>query len=206
MHLKHLLHIDQNLLVGGCGTALKVRNDSWGLVYLCGEVLLRHWGAFVVFGLRAGFLDGVTDFAADGLGFDDFVGAVDFGQVLAFCAAALVGLLACCPWCQKYSSIARHSNRWSRFPQCIQKSRSTWKLSRQPVVKKQRVQTYRVGASKLLLSLDDGTLPPGSVQLCLATNNLLLGHRAATGTDFATDLGDGFPVVRHGGGLWVLQI
>lgn len=86
------LHVAEQLLVGSGGAALKVGDDGGRRVALCGEVLLGHGGALVVFGLGAGFGDGLADGGADRFGLDDVVGAVDLGQALAFGGSSLGGV------------------------------------------------------------------------------------------------------------------
>lgn len=77
---QHPLHGAQHLLVRRRRTTLKVLDDRHGGVALGRKVLLRHLGLDLVSPLH----DRLADLEADGLGFYDFIGAVDFGEVLAF--------------------------------------------------------------------------------------------------------------------------
>ena len=79
-HTEHSLHGTQDLLIRLCGSSLEILHNADGGVALCGEILLAHFGCHFV----AAFDDGLCDLETDGLGLDDFVGAVDFSQVLAF--------------------------------------------------------------------------------------------------------------------------
>jgi hypothetical protein len=82
--IEHPLHRAKQLLIRRRASPLKVRDDRGCSVALGGEILLRHGGALVVLGLAARLADGLADGDTDGLGLDDFVGAVDFGEALAF--------------------------------------------------------------------------------------------------------------------------
>lgn len=84
---QHLLHRPQNLLIRRRAPSLEISNDRSGGVALCREVLLRHLGLHFLALVR----DHLADFFADCVGLDDFVGAVDFGEALAFAAAGLGG-------------------------------------------------------------------------------------------------------------------
>lgn len=89
LDVQHPFHGAQHLLVGGGGAAFKVLHDGDGGVALGGQVLLRELEALLV----PSSLDGLADLDADGLGLDDVVAAVDFGQVLAFDGACTTGLV-----------------------------------------------------------------------------------------------------------------
>ncbi len=83
-NIEHALHAAQQLLVWSCGSALKVSNDGGCRVALCCEILLCHGRSLIVLGFGAGLGDGLADCGAYGLWLDDVVGAVDFGEALAF--------------------------------------------------------------------------------------------------------------------------
>lgn len=85
LDVEDALHVGEDLLVGGGGAALKVGDNGLGGVALGGEVLLGHLGLH----LLAGLGDDVADGAADGVGLDNVVGAVDLGEALAFAGANL---------------------------------------------------------------------------------------------------------------------
>jgi hypothetical protein len=82
--VEHPLHRAEQLLIRRRASPFEVRDDRGCSVALGRKVLLRHGGALVVLGLAARLADGLADSDADGLGLDDFVGAVDFGEALAF--------------------------------------------------------------------------------------------------------------------------
>jgi hypothetical protein len=88
LDVQHSFHGAQHLLVGSGGAALKVLHDGDCGVALGGQVLLREFEALLV----PSTFDGLADLDADGLGLDDVVASVDFGQVLAFDSACTTGL------------------------------------------------------------------------------------------------------------------
>jgi len=83
-HIQHPLHRTQHLLIRRRRPLLKLRHHRWRRIALCRQVLLRHRLALFILAVRPRRLDGVADARADGLGLDDVVGPVDFGEVLAF--------------------------------------------------------------------------------------------------------------------------
>lgn len=85
LNTQHLLHRSQNLLIRRRAPPLEISNDRGGGVALCCEVFLRHLGLHFLALVR----DHLADFFADCVGLDDFVGAVDFGEALAFATAGL---------------------------------------------------------------------------------------------------------------------
>ena len=82
--VERALNVAEQFLVGSSGAALEVGDDGGRGVDLCGEVLLCHGGALVVFGFAAGLGDGLANGSANGLGLDDVVGTVDLSEALAF--------------------------------------------------------------------------------------------------------------------------
>jgi len=72
---QRLLHRRQDLLVGGRGAALEIRDDALRRVALGRQVLLRHLGLDLLAPLR----DDAADLLADRVGLDDVVAAVYLG-------------------------------------------------------------------------------------------------------------------------------
>jgi hypothetical protein len=83
-NVEHPLHVAEQLLVRCRSTALEVGDDGRCAVALCGQILLCHGRALVVLRLGARLGDGLADLDANGLGLDDIIRAVDFGEALTF--------------------------------------------------------------------------------------------------------------------------
>jgi hypothetical protein len=83
-NVEYPLHVAEQLLIRCRSTALEVGDDGGRAVALCGQILLRHRSTLVVLRLGARLGDGLADLDANGLGLDDVIGAVDFGEALAF--------------------------------------------------------------------------------------------------------------------------
>ena len=94
LDVQHALHGAKHLLVW-CGCApLEVLDDGDCGVAFGGELLLCHLVALV----RSALLDGVCYLQPDGLGLDNVVAAVDFGEMLAFNSAGSSSLSTVNMW------------------------------------------------------------------------------------------------------------
>jgi len=91
LNTQNLLHRPKNLLIRRRTSSLEVRDNRLSSIALCSQILLCHLGLHLL-ALRG---DDIADFLADGVGLDDVVAAVNFGEMLAFDAGfgGLVGLV-----------------------------------------------------------------------------------------------------------------
>lgn len=82
-HIEYPLHVPQQLLIRRRSPPLEVGHNIRRSVALCGQIFLRHGGAFIVLGFAARLRNGLANHGADGFGLDDVVRTIDFGQMLA---------------------------------------------------------------------------------------------------------------------------
>lgn len=84
LHVENSLHVRQYLLVRRRCSSLKVLHDTDRCVAFRRELLLRHLVSF----FSAALLDRFADLGSDGLGLDDLVAAINFGEMLAVLGGA----------------------------------------------------------------------------------------------------------------------
>jgi hypothetical protein len=90
-HIQRALHLAQQPLIRCRRTPLVIRNNRRRTVTLLRKILLRHRSTLVVLRLGPRLANRLADRNSHRLGLDDVVGAIDFGQALAF-GGATAGL------------------------------------------------------------------------------------------------------------------